>query len=291
MRSALGASIFRALRREKLKWQNYRTPISGHLLLAAIANEANLIRMEYESPFQGASRRDLYGPIGLCLPAHPRISDPKEVKPKMKSIPLAPSIPFRKWLIVSQYYHPEPGAPQIRLGALTKELRRRGCEVEVLTALPNYPVGKIHPDYQGRCFQTEMIDGVRVHRQWLYPAAGRRSLSRLLCYGTFSLGALMRAPLLSKPDVVFIEAQPITVALAGLLCKLLRGVPFIYNTPDLQVEIAGEASWLSMSSLVKAAGHLEGFLMKRAFCVSTVTDAFVEHFSAARNIPKSHITF
>lgn len=209
----------------------------------------------------------------------------------MNSISLSPSIPFRKWLIVSQYYHPEPGAPQIRLRALAKELRRRGCEVEILTALPNYPVGKIHADYKGKFFDRETIDGVPVHRQWLYPAAGRRSLARLLCYGTFSLGAILRAPLMSKPDVVFIEAQPITVALAGLLCKLMRGVPFIYNTPDLQVEIAHEGAWLSMSSLVKAAGHLEGFLMKRAFCVSTVTDAFVEHFAAARDIPKSHITF
>lgn len=36
-------------------------------------------------------------------------------------------LPFRKWLILTQYYHPEPGAPQIRLRALTRELTRRGC--------------------------------------------------------------------------------------------------------------------------------------------------------------------
>jgi len=35
---------------------------------------------------------------------------------------------FRDWLIVTQYYHPEAGAPQIRLRALVKELTRLDVE-------------------------------------------------------------------------------------------------------------------------------------------------------------------
>jgi len=199
-------------------------------------------------------------------------------------------VPFQRWLILTQYYHPEPGAPQIRLRAMVRELVRRGCEVEVLTALPNYPVGRIFNDYRGSLFTTELIDGVRVYRQWVYAATGRRPLARLLCYSTFTLGAMLRTPAY-KPDVVFVEAQPLTLALAAYVTKALRGTPYIYNTPDLQVEIAGDKRWLSMNLLVSTAARLEAFLMRRAFCVSTVTDAFIEHFAVNRGLNRNRITF
>jgi colanic acid biosynthesis glycosyl transferase WcaI len=198
--------------------------------------------------------------------------------------------PFHRWLILTQYYSPEPGAPQIRLSALARELIRHGCEVEVLTALPNYPDGRIWPQYRGRFSMRESIDGIPVHRYWLYAATGRRPLSRLLCYLSFSGLAAARLPLWPSPDVVFVEAQPITLALAALLKRVVAGVPYIYNTPDLQVEIAGERGWMPIRAAVAAAAGLERFLMKRAFCVSTVSHAFIDHFAAA-GIDRSRITF
>jgi len=201
------------------------------------------------------------------------------------------TLPFRRWLIVTQYYHPEPGAPQVRLRALSRELVRRGCEVEVLTALPNYPDGKIWPEYRRKVFVRESVDGISVQRQWLYPATGRRSLARLACYGTFSLGAMLRTPFWRPPDVVFVEAQPVTLALAGYLPWLLRGVPYIYNTPDLQVEIAGEAGWMPLRAVISAAAGMEKRLMKKAFSVSTVTHAFIDHFATICGIDRSRITF
>src|SRR6266487_2153645 len=88
--------------------------------------------------------------------------------------------PFRRVLILTQYYHPEPGAPQIRLRAMARELRAAGVDVQVLTGMPNYPVGRIFPHYRGRLTCREEIDGVPVRRVWLYPAAGRGSVRRLL---------------------------------------------------------------------------------------------------------------
>ena len=54
----------------------------------------------------------------------------------------------KHWLILTQYYPPEIGAPQIRLRSLAKELRGRGIDVEVLTAMPNYPNGEIFRAYR-----------------------------------------------------------------------------------------------------------------------------------------------
>lgn len=204
-----------------------------------------------------------------------------------RGVPVA----FKRWLILSQYYHPEPGAPQIRLRALAAQLVRHGCEVEVVTALPNYPSGQIYPGYRGRLVHTETIDGVRVHRVWLYAASGRNPVGRLLCYLSFTVAAGVRLPLVRRPDVVFVEAQPLSLAFPALVYRCVRGVPYIYNTPDLQVEVARECGWIRSEAFGKLAVGLERLLMKRAFCVSTVSDAFVDHFVACRGLSRRQITF
>ena len=85
--------------------------------------------------------------------------------------------PQPRWLILSQYYAPEIGAPQIRLRALARNLLRLGVDVGVLTAMPNYPAGKIFPGYTGKWSMSESIDGVPVRRTWVYAATGSPSAS------------------------------------------------------------------------------------------------------------------
>jgi hypothetical protein len=53
--------------------------------------------------------------------------------------------PISRWLILTQYYPPEIGAPQIRLRSVAHMLRRHGIAGEVRAAMPNYPAGKIFP--------------------------------------------------------------------------------------------------------------------------------------------------
>ena len=197
---------------------------------------------------------------------------------------------FRDWLIVTQYYHPEAGAPQIRLRALVKELTRLGRRVTVLTGMPNYPEGVIHEGYRGKFSLTDKVDGIEIKRIWLYPASGKEAFKRLVNYLSFTLHALLYLRLARGKQIVFIEAQPITLALYGLMAQLIFKVPYIYNTPDLQVEIAGERAWVG-GWFVRMATLLETFLMRRAYSVATVTHAFIEHFISARGIPRERMSF
>ena len=197
---------------------------------------------------------------------------------------------FREWLIVTQYYHPEAGAPQIRLRALVKELTRLGHRVTVLTGMPNYPEGVILEGYRGKLSLTDKVDGIEIKRIWLYPAGGKDPFKRLLNYLSFTLHALLYLRLARGKEIVFIEAQPITLALYGFFAQWIFKVPYIYNTPDLQVEIAGERAWVG-GWLVRAATLLETFLMNRAYSVATVTHAFIEHFVSARGIPRERMSF
>ncbi|MEM4171107.1 MAG: hypothetical protein QW037_05430, partial [Thermoplasmata archaeon] len=69
-----------------------------------------------------------------------------------------------KLVILSQYFPPEMGAPQSRLFETALGLQNRGWAVSVITAMPNYPKGKIFPEYRGRFQKSEIIDGIYLKR-------------------------------------------------------------------------------------------------------------------------------
>ncbi len=196
----------------------------------------------------------------------------------------------RRWLVVSQYYAPEMGAPQIRLRCVVRELRRHGIEVEVLTALPNYPAGVVFEGYRGRWSVREIIDGVRVHRTWVHGATGKSARARLANYFSFTFSALLAVARTPRPDLIFLESQPLSLGLVGLFARAFRGVPYLYNVPDLQVDVARQMGFLRSETLLKLATALENLFLRRAERVSTVTEDFMRHF-VGRGVARDRVTF
>jgi len=194
-------------------------------------------------------------------------------------------------LILSQYYAPESGAPQVRLRAMAKELTKLGFNVRVITGMPNYPTGKIHEGYKKKLTMKDEIDGVPIRRVWLYPASGRNAARRVANYLTFTVASAAALVFQHDTDLVFVEAQPLTLAFPAWVLKMLRGTPYVYNTPDLQVEYAEEGRWVGIRAMIKAARGLERFLMNRSLSVTTVTYGFIEHFHKERSIPLERISF
>ncbi len=195
-----------------------------------------------------------------------------------------------RWLILTQYYAPEIGAPQIRLRCVVRELCRRGIDVQVLTALPNYPAGRIFPAYRGRWSVREQIDGVPVRRTWVYAGTGRSPVVRLANYFSFTFSSLVAALFGPRPDLLFVESQPLSLGIVALMLKALRKVPYVYNVPDLQVDVARQMGFLRSPRLLRLAWLFENRLLHKASRVSTVTRRFMEHF-AERGVLPERITF
>ena len=130
---------------------------------------------------------------------------------------------LRRWLILTQYYMPETGAPQIRLRCFIRELRRRGKDVVVATTMPNYPTGKIFAEYRGRLYRRDIVDGVPVKRVWSYAATGRAAIARIANYFSFALNVCPFILLGRRPDVIFVEGQPLPLGIVAILMKLIRG--------------------------------------------------------------------
>lgn len=198
--------------------------------------------------------------------------------------------PQPRWLILTQYYPPEIGAPQIRLRALARHLQRSGIDVEVLTAMPNYPAGKIFRGYAGKWRMTEQIDGVKVGRTWVYAATGKSAPVRLANYFSFTFTALLAAMSRPRPQILFVESQPLSLGLIAVLMRGLRGVPYIYNIPDLQVDVARQMGFLRSSLFLRWMLAAENLFLRRSWKISTVTHRFIDHFEN-RGLPREKITF
>jgi colanic acid biosynthesis glycosyl transferase WcaI len=195
-----------------------------------------------------------------------------------------------RWLILTQYYPPEIGAPQIRLRSVVRELQRFGIQVEVLTALPNYPAGKVFPGYAGRWKINEKIDGVSVTRTWVYAGTGKSPIVRLANYFSFTLTGLLAALTGPRPDVMFVESQPLSLGFVALLMKWFRKVPYVYNVPDLQIDVAKQMGFMKNRDILKLAFQLENLFLRKAWKVSTVTHQFIQHFQH-RGISREQTTF
>jgi colanic acid biosynthesis glycosyl transferase WcaI len=198
--------------------------------------------------------------------------------------------PIVRWLILTQYYPPEIGAPQIRLHAMAQELCRHGIAAEVLTAMPNYPAGKLFPGYSGRLRMHEEIDGIPIKRVWIYAGTGKSARIRLANYLSFTMTALVTVLFGSRPDLLFVESQPLSLGFVAILMKWLRGVPYIYNVPDLQVDVARQLGFMRNNAFLWLAWNLENFFLRHSWKISTVTHHFIEHFQS-RGLPREQITF
>jgi colanic acid biosynthesis glycosyl transferase WcaI len=136
-------------------------------------------------------------------------------------------------LFVTHYYEPSAGAAAIRLTLLARYLQKRGHQVTVLTTLPHYPKGVIDLDYRGKLWKVETRDGVRVIYSWLWATTSTRISRRLLSQMSFMPLGFVRGLGIPRPDVTFIEAQPIFTGLVGRALSRLKGVPYVLNVSDL----------------------------------------------------------
>lgn len=125
-------------------------------------------------------------------------------------------------LIVSQYFWPE----SFRINELSVVLRARGHEVTVLTSIPNYPEGTVHPAFAADASAFGDLQGVEIIR---VPQVirGTSRLRLAANYLSFALsGLLLGIPKLRgrRFDVVFaFQTSPVTVGIpAGAIAALKR---------------------------------------------------------------------
>jgi glycosyltransferase involved in cell wall biosynthesis len=170
--------------------------------------------------------------------------------------------------ILSQYFPPEMGAPQARLSELGERLVDAGWEVEVLTALPNYPTGKVFSGYDPRTPVVEQIGRLRTVRVPLYTAKTGFT-KRLRSYFSFVAGARRHGRrMCQRPDLLFVESPPLFIGYAARYLAKRWKCPYVFNVSDLWPESAIRMGIVKPGIATRLAERLELKLYRQAAAVT-----------------------
>ena len=177
-------------------------------------------------------------------------------------------------LFVSNYFPPEVNAPATRLYEHARYWARAGGQVDVLTAVPNFPEGEIYDGYENR-FQKEEVEGINVYRVPMYVAENKGTLKRSVSYISFMLSALwFSRKIAGRVDVVAATSPQFFCAIGGYLISRLKGVPFILEVRDLWPESVVAVEALKRNWLIRVFERIEQFLYRRAEHIVVVADSF-----------------
>lgn len=183
-------------------------------------------------------------------------------------------------LIVSQYFPPEIGAPQNRLGAFAAGLTERGHDVRVICEQPCHPAGRFEPGYGRRPAMVAHEPHGRVTRLWVAASPRKTTGRRLAFYGTFAAGAGIATLLSERPDVVFASSPPLPQVLTAGAAAAARRIPLVVDVRDVWPAAAEALGELSDRRVVRAFERAERRLYRYAHAVTAATRPFCRHIDA-----------
>lgn len=171
------------------------------------------------------------------------------------------------------------GAPQNRLYEMMRGLKACGNNVFIVTAMPNYPTGKIFQDYRGKFSVCELVDEIEVKRYWLYASNARKIVPRLWNMISFTCTSLFAIKYLKAKelDYLIVESPPLTLAWTGKWIAKAIGAKYISNISDLWPLSAKELGAISEGKLYDLLLMLERNIYSHSDMVMGQSEEIVEY--------------
>ena len=152
-------------------------------------------------------------------------------------------------LIVTPHFYPE----NFRINDFAIEFNKRGHNISVLTAIPDYPKGKFYEGYGVFKNNRETYNGVNIYRAPLIPRGSGSNLRLALNYISFVVGGIFTSLFMLKNefDIVFVfEPSPITVGIPAIFIKIIKKIPLCFWVLDLWPESIVSAGNLKKTSFI-----------------------------------------
>jgi glycosyltransferase involved in cell wall biosynthesis len=182
--------------------------------------------------------------------------------------------------ILCSSFPPETGAAPGRMQHLADLLQQAGYTVSVITAMPNYPTGRIFPAYRGRLWQREQHNGISVFRTWLIPSNSNkkwhRALSLLSYICSLFLLALPRL-IASRPQVMILSSPPFVTGYFGLWLARFTRTRTLLNVSDLWPGSAQELGFLREGPFLRFLQAREKSMYRRAGTFSVQSEEIAQH--------------
>lgn len=193
-----------------------------------------------------------------------------------------------KILVVCQHYWPEP----YPLADLCEELVRRGHTVQVVTDIPNYPMGYIYPEYKRGQRRKEVRNGVQISRTF---TIGRRKniLFRFLNYYSYAISSTIFVKRLKeKYDIVFTnQTSPVMMSSAAIAYAKKWKTKCVLYCMDLWPASLAAGGVGEKSLLYRFFHWVSDRIYKRVDRILITSQMFRDYFRQQFNIPDEKIAY
>jgi glycosyltransferase involved in cell wall biosynthesis len=180
-----------------------------------------------------------------------------------------------KVIIVCHYFYPEIGAPSSRWLDIGKVWAASGHEVLVITAFPNHPTGVIPAPYRGKLRMTERIEGMTIHRNYVYATPNEGIFKKTIGHLSFMISSVLFSLFkVKRPDVVIVSSPTLFSVVSGYMFSLVHRAPFVFEVRDLWPDAIVKLGMMSNRFMIRALEKLEMFMYERSRLIVTVTEAF-----------------
>ncbi len=183
-------------------------------------------------------------------------------------------------LIYSYNYYPEPIGIAPLMTELAEGMVKRGHEVRVVTAMPWYPTGEVAPEYKGKLFATEEINGVTVQRSYIWARKKRSLVNRAAFELSFIVSSMMQALRSWRPDVILLTIPGLPVALPATLLGKMYNCPVVLNLQDILPDAAVHVGLMKNQKVIEILKRLEKFAYRHATKISVIADGFIKNLAA-----------
>ncbi len=177
-----------------------------------------------------------------------------------------------KILVFSQFYEPDITAAAFRISETCNLLRRRGHQVQVITAQPH----KSSAAAKGNFVEEPWVLKLSIRKY-----KGRGVFDYLLHYLSFASRALVKGLLLGfrfRPEVIWASSPPLFCGSVGALVSMILRVPLILDVRDIWPDSAVAAGMLRQESLsYQLARLLEKFTYRRAHRLTCVSNSMRQY--------------
>jgi len=194
-----------------------------------------------------------------------------------------------KIVIICHYFPPEIGAPSARIFEMARHWVKLGNEVHVVTCFPNHPTGIIPDEYKGMMYKHEMMDGIHVHRNYVYATPNKGFMKKTIGHISFMISSVvisMRK--IKNPDVIITSSPTFFSIFSGYWYSLRKKAPFVLEIRDLWPAAMIELGVMKKGLITNILEKIELFFYRKCNKLIMVTKSFKDNV-VSRGIDKGKV--
>jgi glycosyltransferase involved in cell wall biosynthesis len=192
----------------------------------------------------------------------------------------------KKILIVTECFYPE----EFKINDVALLWKDKGYDVDVLTLVPTYPLGKVYPGYKNKIYSKDEWQGVNVYRVHATSGYKDSTFKKILKYVNFMiLGSIVSLFIGKKYDYVFGFNMS---ALTGMLPAVLMGKLYKKPVTFWALDIWPDSVYAYGFKKTKALSYLLDKFVKFMYCnVDNIALSSKGFESRLRPYTRSDLTF